>query len=140
MNKENCIFCKIVKKEIPCAKVYEDDDVIAFLDISQTTKGHTLVVSKEHYDNILATPKDIMHRMMDVAQQIGQAQIQNLHAKGVNILTNCYAAAGQTVGHVHIHVIPRYKENDNLTIEFRENKEIETINLPQLAEQINKNF
>ena len=94
---DDCIFCKIISGEIPCAKIYEDDDVLAFLDISQTTKGHALVVSKKHYDNFLATPKEIMHKVMDVAQTIGQSQIRNLKASGVNILTNCYAAAGQSV-------------------------------------------
>ena len=87
---DECIFCKIIKGEIPCVKVYEDDDVLAFLDISQTTKGHTLVVPKEHYDTFLSTPKDIMNKVMNVAQTIGQSIIRNLHAKGVNILRSCY--------------------------------------------------
>ena len=70
----DCIFCKIIKGEIPCYKVYEDDDVLAFLDISQTTKGHTLVIPKKHFDNFLSTPKEIMNKVMNVAQTIGQVQ------------------------------------------------------------------
>ena len=81
--KEMDVFCKIVNGDIPCYKVYEDDYVLAFLDISQVTKGHTLVIPKKHYDNFLAVPKELMHRVMDVAQRIGQVQIKFLNAKGV---------------------------------------------------------
>lgn len=137
---DDCIFCKIVNGEIPCAKIYEDDDVLAFLDISQTTVGHTLVIAKRHYDNFLSTPKEIMHKVMNVAQTIGQSQIRNLHAKGVNILTNCYPAAGQTVMHFHVHVIPRYQNNDGLVIDFKENKLIGEISLPSIAETIKKDL
>lgn len=137
---DDCIFCKIVDGKIPCAKIYEDDDVLAFLDISQTTVGHTLVISKKHYDNFLATPKEIMHKVMNVAQTIGQSQIRNLQAKGVNILSNCYPAAGQTVMHFHVHVIPRYQTNDGLVIDFKENKLIGEISLPSIAEFIKKDL
>ncbi len=137
--KSTCIFCQIVNGEIPCYKLYEDDDVLAFLDISQVTKGHTLVVSKKHYDNFLATPKDIVHKVMDVAQRIGQVQIRMLGAKGVNILTNCYQEAGQTVMHFHVHVIPRYGINDKMVIEMK-NPESGKLNLPAIAEEIKTNL
>lgn len=133
--KSNCIFCQIVSGEIPCYKLYEDDDVLAFLDISQVTKGHTLVISKKHYDNFLATPKDIVHKVMDVAQRIGQVQIRMFGAKGVNILTNCYQEAGQSVMHFHVHVIPRYGVNDKMVIEMK-NPESGKLNLPAIAEEI----
>lgn len=132
--KEMDVFCKIVNGDIPCYKVYEDDDVLAFLDISQVTKGHTLVIPKEHYDNFLAVPQETMHKVMDVAQRIGQVQIKFLNAKGVNILTNCYEAAGQTVKHFHVHVIPRYEGNEGFEIEMKANTE--ELNLPALAEQL----
>ena len=135
----DCIFCKIVNGEIPAHKVYEDDDVLAFLDISQTTKGHTLVIPKKHYDNFLATPKDIMHKVMDVAQRIGQIAIKFLGAKGVNILTNCYPAAGQTVNHFHVHVIPRYEEKEGFILEMKNNSS-EELNLPALAREIKENL
>ena len=86
---EKDVFCKIIDGEIPCYKIYEDEDVLAFLDISQVTKGHALVVPKEHYDTFLSCPDKLMHKVMDVAQRIGQISIQFLGAKGVNILTNC---------------------------------------------------
>ena len=132
--KEMDVFCKIVNGDIPCYKVYEDDYVLAFLDISQVTKGHTLVIPKKHYDNFLAVPKELIHRVMDVAQRIGQVQIKFLNAKGVNILTNCYEAAGQTVNHFHVHVIPRYEGKEGFEIEMKANSG--DLNLPALAEQL----
>lgn len=116
------VFCKIINGEIPCYKLYEDNDVLAILDISQVTKGHALVISKKHYDTFLSTPQKIMHKVMDIAQKIGQVQIKMLGAKGVNILTNCYAAAGQTVPHFHVHVIPRYEEKEGFILEMKQNK------------------
>ena len=135
---EKDIFCKIVDGEIPCYKLYEDDDVLAFLDISQVTKGHTLVIPKKHYDNFLSCPKDIMNKVMDVAQRIGQVSIKIFGARGVNILTNCYEAAGQTVKHFHVHIIPRYREEDGFMVEMKNNAE--GLNLPALAEQIKINL
>ncbi len=134
---KNCVFCKIIDGEIPAYKIFEDENVLAFLDISQVTKGHTLVVSKKHYDNFLSTPKEIVHKVMDVAQRIGQVQVEFLGAKGVNILTNCYPAAGQTVMHFHVHVIPRYDQNDNFILEMK-TKDDSKLNLPVLAKQIKK--
>jgi histidine triad (HIT) family protein len=132
---EKDVFCKIVDGEIPCHKLYEDGEVLAFLDISQVTKGHALVITKKHFDNFLSTPSSLMHRVMSVAQRIGQVDIKILGAKGVNILTNCYEAAGQTVMHFHVHVIPRYKEEEGLILEMKQNSDKE-LNLPVLAKTI----
>ena len=137
-NMSDCIFCKIVKGEIPSNVVYEDDDVLAFLDISQTTKGHTLVVPKKHYDNFLNAPKEVMHKVMDVAQRIGQAQIMMLGAKGVNILSNVNKEAGQSVYHFHVHVIPRYVSNEGFQITMKENPKASELSLPTLAGEIRK--
>ena len=135
---EKDIFCRIVDGEIPCYKLYEDDEVLAFLDISQVTKGHTLVIPKKHYDNFLTCPKSLMNKVMAVAQRIGQVSIKIFGARGVNILTNCYEAAGQTVKHFHVHVIPRYKEEDGFMVEMKDNSS--GLNLPALAEQIKINL
>ena len=135
---EQDIFCKIINGDIPCYKLYEDDDVLAFLDISQVTKGHALVVPKKHYDTFLSCPKELMHKVMDVAQRIGQVEIKLLGAKGVNILSNCYEAAGQTVMHYHVHVIPRYAGKENISIEFKSTTG--DLNLPILANQIKINL
>lgn len=131
-----CIFCNIINGTIPAHKVYEDNDVIAFLDINQTTNGHTLVVPKSHFDHFLNTPKAQMNLVMNVAQRIGQAQIQVLHAKGVNILSNALEAAGQTVMHFHVHVIPRYEANDRFKIEMLKHDQHNLLNLPVLANQL----
>ena len=135
---EKDIFCKIIDGEIPCHKLYEDDDVLAFLDISQVTKGHALVISKKHFDNFLSTPQEIMHKVMDVAQRIGQVDIKLLNAKGVNILSNCYPAAGQSVMHFHVHVIPRYESTDGFILEMKNNAE--GLNLPAIADFVKENL
>lgn len=137
--KEKDVFCRIVDGEIPCYKLYEDEDVLAFLDISQVTRGHALVIPKRHYDNFLSVPHEEMHKVMDVAQRIGQIAIKFLGAKGVNILTNCYPAAGQSVNHFHVHVIPRYEDGDGFRLEMKENSG-EGLNLPALASQIKENL
>ena len=135
---EKDIFCRIIDDEIPCYKLYEDDDVLAFLDISQVTKGHSLVISKKHYDNFLTIPKAEMHKVMDVAQLLGQVAIKFMGAKGVNILTNCYEAAGQTVKHFHVHVIPRYESTDGFILEMKNNAE--GLNLPAIADFVKENL
>lgn len=140
MEHKDCIFCKISEGIIPSHKVYEDDDVLAFLDISQVTKGHTLVIPKKHYDNFLSTPQDVMHKVMDVAQRIGQAQMLTLGAKGVNVLTNVNKEAGQSVFHFHVHVIPRYVAKEGFRIEMKENDNLKELSLPVLAERISKNI
>ena len=135
---EKDVFCKIIDGEIPCYKLYEDADVLAFLDISQVTKGHALVISKKHFENFLSTPQEIMHKVMDVAQRIGQVDIKLLGAKGVNILSNCYPEAGQSVMHFHVHVIPRYGEGEGFEISMKNNSE--GLNLPAIAGQIKDNL
>ena len=129
----DCIFCKIVKQEIPCYKVYEDDICLAFLDLSQATLGHTLIIPKEHSQNFLDTDAKIMTHMMEKAQLIGKKLVDSLHASGMNILTNMNEAAGQTVMHFHVHLIPRY-ENDDLKIEFKDHQQV--TNFDELLKKI----
>ena len=136
---DDCIFCKIVKREIPCYKVYEDSEILAFLDISQTTKGHTLVITKEHFDNFLYVPKDLLAKAISVAQKIAQAETASLGAQGINILINTNEIAGQTIKHFHIHVIPRYSLNDNISIEFTP-LGIDKLNLPTIANKIKQDL
>jgi len=129
----NCIFCKIADKKIPASILYEDDDLVAFLDNNPVSYGHCLIISKNHYDSFLSTPKEVMHKIMDVAQRIGQVEMKSLGAKGVNILTNCYEAAGQSVKHFHVHVIPRYDAPDGLKLEMNKYGDV---NLPTLRDKI----
>ena len=132
------IFCRIIDGEIPCNKVYEDDDVLAILDISQITKGHTLVIPKHHCDSMLSCPGDLLNKVMLVAQRIGQAEVSVLGAKGVNILTNCGEMAGQTVPHFHVHVIPRYLGGEGGFQLTMAQQDTSNMNLPVLAEEISK--
>ncbi|MCD7950897.1 MAG: HIT family protein [Erysipelotrichaceae bacterium] len=108
----DCIFCKIINHEIPGKIVYEDDICLAFLDLSQTTDGHTLVIPKKHYDHILDVDSDTLGHMMKVVQVVAKNIEDKLGAKGFNIVSNMNEIAGQSVHHFHIHIIPRYSESD----------------------------
>ena len=109
----DCIFCKIVKGDIPCARVYEDADVLAFMDIHPVVKGHTLVIPKTHCDPITQAPPEALARTIAVVQRVARAQYEALRADGVSVSQANGAAAGQEVPHVHFHVIPRF-ERDSL--------------------------
>lgn len=102
------IFLKIINREIPAYIIYEDDLVIAFLDIVPVNKGHTLVVPKKHFVNILDGDPDILAHMMKIVQKIAQAQVKELGAEGFNLVVNNGVAGGQEVMHSHFHVVPRY--------------------------------
>ena len=128
-----CIFCEIVAGNIPGKKVYEDDDVLAILDISQTTKGHTLVMPKKHYENFLEMPENEFGKLMETVQKASRKVVNNLNAKGCNILINTNEVAGQSVMHTHVHIIPRYDENDSIKVQFTENK----FDLDEILSQIN---
>ena len=113
-----CIFCKIINHEIPSSVVYEDDDVLAILDISQVTRGHTLVMPKKHVRNVLEADEETVQKCVLTAKKLAGQIVENLHASGVNILTNCGESAGQSVDHLHFHIIPRYDEKDAIKIVF----------------------
>ncbi len=117
-----CIFCMIANHEINSSVIYEDDKVMAFLDLSQVTKGHTLVVPKKHYENILECDSEDLAHVIQVTQMLAKRIVERFNAKGVNILNNCNEAAGQTVMHMHFHIIPRYSENDAIEIHFNESE------------------
>lgn len=117
-----CIFCKIVNKEIPSSCVYEDDKVMAFLDLSQVTLGHTLVVPKQHFESFLDCDEETLAHLMKVSKMLANTLVNKLDAKGMNILSNAGEIAGQTVHHFHVHLIPRYSEEDACKIEFNESE------------------
>ena len=117
-----CIFCEIINGNIPSKKVYEDDNILAILDISQTTYGHTLVMPKKHYENFLQMPSDEFSNLMSKAQEISILITSKLNANGCNVLINTNEVAGQTVIHTHVHIIPRYDSSDSISISFKENK------------------
>ena len=132
---ENCIFCKIANKEIPGKIVYEDDLCLAFLDLSQTTNGHTLVVPKTHYQNILDVDKEVLSHLIKVTKKLTNQIITNLDAKGANVLTNANEVAGQTVMHFHINIIPRYNETDQIKIDFTDRSQ--EVDLDNIFNKIN---
>ncbi|WP_322608369.1 HIT family protein [Pontiella agarivorans] len=107
----DCIFCKIVNKEIPATVVYESEEVLVFMDIGPIIKGHVLVIPKKHYDPVTETPDEILAEMHLTAKKIAAAQMNGLGADGVNIMQNNGKASGQEVEHIHIHVIPRFNND-----------------------------
>ncbi|QVK17945.1 HIT family protein [Mycoplasmatota bacterium] len=108
----NCLFCKIVNKEIPGVTIYEDEKIIAFLDISQITKGHTLIIPKKHYENVFEIDEETISHLYKQVPKIAKAIMNAFQAKGLNVVNNNGEAAGQTVFHYHVHLIPRYNDND----------------------------
>ncbi len=109
---EETVFSKIIKGEIPCVKIYEDEDNFAFLDINPNTKGHTLVITKEPYENILKVPEDKHCSLMKAIIKVTKAVKEGTGAAGVNVYTNCGKEAGQEVFHLHFHIIPRYNKKE----------------------------
>jgi histidine triad (HIT) family protein len=112
---EDCIFCKIVKKEIPADIVYEDENTLAFLDIAPVNIGHTLVIPKEHFANIYETPEATLMDIMKVVKKLSHAVKNSLQADGINVTMNNDPAANQIVFHAHVHIIPRIT-NDGFSI------------------------
>ncbi len=107
----DCIFCKIATGQIPSTKVYEDEHVLAFMDIGPVVKGHVLVIPKAHYNPLAQTPDEVLARVIAVVRRVAEALPAGLGADGVNIHQANGAAAGQVVPHVHFHVIPRFKHD-----------------------------
>lgn len=115
---DNCIFCKIIAGDIPSSKVYEDDQVMAFLDLSQTTKGHTLLIPKKHVRNVLEMDENTAQELFARLPKLARALQKATGAIGMNIINNNEEIAGQSVFHAHVHLVPRYNENDGIKIEY----------------------
>jgi len=110
MNSE-CVFCKIVAGTLPAVRVYEDAETLAFLDIAPVVKGHTLVIPRAHYPDLMAIPAPLLERLIGVVQRIAAAQIRGLKAEGINVTQANGRLAGQVIPHIHFHVIPRFPED-----------------------------
>lgn len=117
-----CIFCDIIDGKIPSSKVYEDENVLAILDVSQVTFGHTLVMPKKHVENIVEADEDTVVNCAKVVSKLSKQIVKNTSAVGCNVLNNCGEVAGQTVNHLHFHIIPRYSENDSVVFKFNESE------------------
>ena len=109
----DCIFCKIIKGEIPCYKIYEDENVLAFLDIAGDVDGHTLVIPKKHVKNILDCDNNTLNDVFNIVKMISNHYVDNCGYNGVNIFNANDESAQQSVFHFHIHIVPR-KQGDNL--------------------------
>lgn len=118
MIKDDCIFCKLANGIFPTSAVYEDDTFKAILDIAPAAKGHVLILPKNHCDDLLSITPEAAAKALEVASRIANAQKKALGCDGINLLQNTGAAAGQSVFHLHIHLIPRY-ENDGVNIPWK---------------------
>ena len=131
----DCIFCKIVAGEIPASKVYEDDHFLAFLDISQVTPGHTLVIPKRHARNLLEMTPDETADLFNIVSRVTKKVESATQPQGMNIISNMEEIAGQSVFHTHVHILPRYSQEDDLKIDFIAH-EPDFDHLAQLAKDI----
>lgn len=111
----DCIFCKIISGEIPSHKIYEDDWTVAFLDIAPSSYGHTLVIPKDHFENIYTLPDESLARLTLTAKKVSIALKHALECAGINLIMNNEKGAEQTIFHAHINIVPR-KENDGLKL------------------------
>ncbi|MEE3392347.1 MAG: HIT family protein [Lachnospiraceae bacterium] len=133
---DDCIFCKITKGEIPSEKIYEDDDFLVMLDINPASKGHAVILPKTHAENIFTLPDEYLSKVLFVARKTAKALKETLGCDGVNILQNNGEAAGQTVFHYHVHIIPRWN-GDNVGITWKQGN---AEGNHELAEEVRKHI
>ena len=134
----DCIFCKIIAGEIPCFKIYEDDDTLAFMDINPANEGHALVIPKEHAENVHSVSDDAIAATVITAKKVAAAVDKTLHPQGLNLLQCNGPAAAQSVLHFHMHVLPR-RDDDELKLNWGlEPGDMGAIG--QLAERIRTNL
>ena len=137
----DCVFCKIVKGEIPSAKVFENEHVLAFLDLSQVTKGHTLIIPKVHKENLFELTPEIAKHIFEVAPTIANALKETYQPIGLNAVNNNGEKAGQSVFHFHLHLIPRYGEGDGFGAVWKNNQsDYSSLDLQQMAADINSHL
>ncbi len=132
MMKE-CIFCKIIEGKIPCNKIYENKNTLAFLDINPINKGHTLVIPKEHSKNILDVNQKDLDDVSETVRKLAPKIKKAVKAEGINIMSSNGEAAGQEVPHLHIHIIPRFKDDK---LEYWKGKSYEEGKAEKIAEDI----
>lgn len=136
MTKDDCIFCKIARGDIPSATVYENSDLRVFLDVAPANKGHALIVPKEHFDNIFQIDGDTAGKIFAMATAVARAIKAETGCEGMNLVQNNGEVAGQTVNHFHLHLIPRYSD-DKVSVTW-EQQETEPEEQAALAKAIKK--
>ncbi len=118
MKENDCLFCKITDKEIPSKILFENEIILAFLDISPISKGHTIVIPKNHYSNLEDIPNYELTEVYKEVKNLAKKIHENLKIDGYNILQNNFAAAGQVIEHFHIHIIPRNYDDEKFRIKI----------------------
>lgn len=138
----DCIFCKIINRDIPSYTVYEDDDVYAFLDITQTTKGHTLIIPKQHVSDIFEYDEKLAATLFSKVPKIARALEKSFpDMEGLNLVNNNKELAYQSVFHSHIHLIPRYSKEDDFSMTFADNGgQYTTEEMTRIANTIKENI
>lgn len=134
MKKEDCVFCKIISGDIPSNTIYENSEFKVIMDIAPASKGHVLIIPKEHYANIYDIDVETAGRLFQFATVVARALKKALNCDGMNILQNNGLIAGQTVFHFHMHLIPRY-EGDTVTMKWEEHP-MEAADMEQLRKEI----
>ena len=137
MKKDDCIFCKIANGEIPSTTIYEDDDFRVFFDIAPASKGHCLIVPKEHFDNVFEMNEETAGKLFVLATKVARSLKKELNLEGLNIVQNNGTIAGQTVFHFHMHMIPRYT-GDTVNVGWKPG-EADMEELSKLAEKVGNN-
>lgn len=136
---DSCLFCEIGARRMAASVVYEDEEVMAFLDINPLAFGHTLLITKMHCETLLEVPKQAFSALFSAAQRIAEAQMKTLGAEGVNWLQNSGEAAGQEIFHFHIHLIPRMSE-DGVGWNWKPTRYKTPGECDQLANQLRENL
>ena len=136
MTKDDCIFCKIARGEIPSATIYETNDFRVFLDVAPANRGHALIVPKEHYDNIFRIDGETAGKLFSLATVVARAIKDETGCDGLNIVQNNGEIAGQTVFHFHMHLIPRFKD-DKVNIKWQQGS-VDSEEAAELAKALRK--
>lgn len=136
MIKEDCIFCRIAKGDIPSATIYETSDFKVILDVAPANRGHALIITKEHFDNIFQMDAETAAKLFSLATVVARAIKQETKCDGLNVVQNNGEVAGQTVNHFHLHLIPRFK-GDNVNVTWKQG-ESDSEELAELARALKK--
>lgn len=128
----DCLFCKIIKGEIPSRKVYEDKNVYAFLDISPVNEGHTLVMPQKHYETILDAPSEVLCNLITVIRKIVPSILQAVKSESFNLQVNSGKTAGQIIPHLHFHIIPRFPDDGHHLFQQKNYQEGEIENIQKI--------
>lgn len=137
VSQQECLFCKIIKGEVPAKKVYEDDVTLAFLDINPRNPGHTLIIPKKHFETIMEMDEKEAARLFESVKKVGEMAMNGVQAQGLSIAQSNGQAAGQVVAHVHFHAIPRFMNEAPPGLEsILASKRLDEKSLDKIAEAI----